>query len=41
MYAVNQKLKAGAIPGFSDITLVHQDLTHLRPGIGRLIMAAT
>jgi len=41
MYALNEKMRRGEVPGFNDIEEVFQDSTHLRPGVGRLIMAAT
>lgn len=41
MYALNGKMRRGEVPGFNDIEEVFQDSTHLRPGTGRLIMAAT
>lgn len=41
MYALHQKMQNGDLSGYTNIVQVYQDVPHLRPGIGRLIMAAT
>ncbi len=41
LYALHQQMLNGQLPGYTNIVQVYQDVPHLRPGIGRLIMAAT
>jgi len=41
MDALHKKMLNGDLPGYTNIVQVYQDVPHLRPGIGRLIMAAT